>query len=68
MDVDLAALPDDVDALHRLIRDLAADRAGERTALSEAQAEIERTTGKGAKAIAFQMIPLSLTVAPIEVG
>jgi hypothetical protein len=30
MDVDLAALPDDVDALHRLIRDLAADRAGER--------------------------------------
>jgi transposase len=42
MDVDLAALPDDVDALHRLIRDLAADRAGERTALSEAQAEIER--------------------------
>ena len=42
MDVDLAALPDDVDALHRLIRDLAADRAGEQTALSEAQAEIER--------------------------
>jgi transposase len=42
MDVDLAALPDDVDALHRVIRDLAADRAGERTALSEAQAEIER--------------------------
>ncbi|MEI6204922.1 MAG: IS66 family transposase zinc-finger binding domain-containing protein, partial [Enhydrobacter sp.] len=42
MDVDLAALPDDVDALHRLIRDLAADRVGERTALSEAQAEIER--------------------------
>jgi transposase len=42
MDVDLAALPDDVDALHRLIRDLAVDRAGERSALSEAQAEIER--------------------------
>lgn len=42
MDVDLASLPDDVDALHRLIRDLAADRVGERTALSEAQAEIER--------------------------
>ena len=42
MDVDLAALPDDVDELHRLIRDLAADRVGERTALSEAQAEIER--------------------------
>jgi transposase len=42
MDVDLAALPDDVGALHRLIRDLAAEQAGERTALSEAQAEIER--------------------------
>jgi transposase len=42
MDVDLAALPDDVDALHRLIRNLAADRLGERTKLSEAQAEIER--------------------------
>ncbi len=42
MDLDLAALPDDVDALHRLIRDLAADRLGERTALCEAQAEIER--------------------------
>jgi hypothetical protein len=42
MDVDLAALPDDVDVLHRLIRDLATERAGERTALSEAQAEIER--------------------------
>jgi transposase len=42
MDVDLAALPDDVGALHRLIRDLAAEHAGERTALSEAQAEIER--------------------------
>ena len=27
---------------HRLIRNLAADRAGERTALSEAQVEIER--------------------------
>ena len=42
MDVDLAALPDDVDALHQLIRGLAAERAGERKALSEAQAEIER--------------------------
>ena len=42
MDVDLASLPDDVDALHRLIRELAARREGERTALSEAQAEIER--------------------------
>ena len=42
MDVDLAALPDDVDALHQLIHGLAAERAGERKALSEAQAEIER--------------------------
>jgi transposase len=42
MDVDLAALPDDIDALHRLIRELAAKRIDERKALSEAQAEIER--------------------------
>ena len=42
MAVDLAALPDDVDALHQLIRGLAAERSGERKALSEAQAEIER--------------------------
>jgi transposase len=28
-DVDLAALPDDVEALHRLIRDLATERTGE---------------------------------------
>jgi transposase len=42
MALDLAALPDDVDALHRLIRELAVERAGERKALSEAQAEIER--------------------------
>jgi transposase len=42
MALDLAALPDDVDALHRLIRELAAERAGERKVLSEAQAEIER--------------------------
>jgi transposase len=38
MDIDLAALPDDVETLQRLVRSLAA----ERTALSEAQAEIER--------------------------
>ena len=38
MDIDLAALPDDVEALQRMVRSLAA----ERTALSEAQAEIER--------------------------
>ena len=35
-------MPDDVDALHQLIRGLAAERSGERKALSEAQAEIER--------------------------
>jgi transposase len=38
MDIDLAALPDDVETLRRMVRSLAA----ERTALSEAQAEIER--------------------------
>ncbi len=38
MDIDLAALPDDVDALQRIVRSLAAERAN----LSEAQAEIER--------------------------
>jgi site-specific DNA recombinase len=42
MDVDLAALPQDVDALHRLIRDLAAQREGKQKALSAAQVEIER--------------------------
>ena len=38
MDIDLAALPSDVETLQRMVRTLAADR----TALSEAQAEIER--------------------------
>ena len=38
MKIDLAALPDDVEALQQLVRSLAA----ERIALSEAQAEIER--------------------------
>ena len=38
MDIDLAALPDDVETLQRLLRSLAA----ERTVLSDAQAEIER--------------------------
>ncbi len=38
MDIDLAALPDDVETLQRMVRGLAAERA----ALSEAQAEIER--------------------------
>lgn len=39
MDIDLAALPDDVEALQRMVRALATERT---TALSEAQAEIER--------------------------
>ena len=38
MDIDLAALPDDVETLQKLVRSL----ASERTSLSEAQAEIER--------------------------
>ena len=38
MDIDLAALPDDVDTLQQMVRTLAAERAG----LAEAQAEIER--------------------------
>jgi transposase len=38
MNVDLAALPDDVETLQRMVRTLAAERAN----LSEAQAEIER--------------------------
>lgn len=38
MDVDLAALPDDVEMLQKLVRSLAAERAS----LSEAKAEIER--------------------------
>lgn len=42
MEFDLAALPQDVDALHRLIRDLAAQREGKQKALSAAQVEIER--------------------------
>jgi transposase len=42
MELDLAALPQDVDELHRLIRELAARQAGEHKALTEAQAEIER--------------------------
>jgi transposase len=38
MDIDLAALPDDVETLQRMVHSLAA----ERTSLSEAKAEIER--------------------------
>ncbi len=37
MDIDLAALPDDVETLHRMVRALAAERTG----LVEAKAEIE---------------------------
>jgi len=42
VDIDLAALPSDVDKLHQLVRDLAAQVAGDRSELSQAQAEIER--------------------------
>src|SRR6267154_2396912 len=38
MDIDLAALPDDVETLQRMVRTLATERAN----LTEAQAEIER--------------------------
>jgi transposase len=38
MDIDLSALPDDVETLQKLVRSLAVERAG----LREAQAEIER--------------------------
>ena len=38
MDIDLSALPDDVETLQRMVRTLAAERAN----LTEAQAEIER--------------------------
>ena len=41
MNLDLAALPTDVDALHRLVRDLAAQAADERTELAQARAEVE---------------------------
>jgi transposase len=42
VDVDLAALPCDTDTLHRLVRDLAAQNAGDRSELAQALAEIER--------------------------
>jgi hypothetical protein len=38
MNIDLAALPDDVETLHALVRSLGAERAS----LTEARAEIER--------------------------
>jgi transposase len=42
VDIDLAALPCDVDTLHQLVRDLAAQVADDRSELAQAQAEIER--------------------------
>jgi transposase len=42
VNLDLSALPTDVDALHRLVRDLAAQAADERTELARARAEVER--------------------------
>jgi transposase len=42
VNLNLAALPTDVDALHRLVRALAAQASDERTELTRAQAEIER--------------------------
>jgi len=42
MELDLAALPQDVDALHRLIRELSDRQTIEHKALAEAQAELER--------------------------
>ena len=44
MDVDLAALPDDVETLQRMVRTLAA----ERSSLSAAKAEIERLVHRSA--------------------
>jgi hypothetical protein len=41
VNLDLATLPTDVDALHRLVRDLAAQAADERTALTRARAEVD---------------------------
>jgi transposase len=42
VDIDLAALPSDVDTLHQLVRDLAAQVVDDRSELAQAQAEIER--------------------------
>ncbi len=42
MNLDLTALPSNVDALHRLVHDLAAQIAGDRSELAQAQAEVER--------------------------
>jgi transposase len=42
VNLDLAALPTDVDALHRLVRDLAAQAVDERAELERSRAEVER--------------------------
>ena len=42
MNLDLTALPVDVDALHRLVRALAAQVADDDTQLAAARAEVER--------------------------
>lgn len=42
MDIDLTALPVDVDALHRLVREMAAQVADDDAKLATAQAEVER--------------------------
>src|ERR1700758_4094982 len=42
VDIHLAALPSDVDTLHQLVQDLAAQVADDRSELAQAQAEIER--------------------------
>jgi transposase len=42
VNLDLAALPTDVDALHRLVRDMAAQAADERTELERTRVEVER--------------------------
>jgi transposase len=42
VNINLATLPSDVDTLHRLVRDLAAQMAGDQTELAQAQAEVKR--------------------------
>jgi transposase len=42
VNLDLAALPTDTDALHRLVRELVTQAAGDRTELVRARAEVER--------------------------
>ena len=42
VNLDLAALPTDVDALHRLVRDLVVQTADERAELERSRAEVER--------------------------